>query len=259
MADENGAWPFTATSVGALVVPMSAIGAAAILAVGALIQRVTGMGLALVASPFLVLVLGPTTGVQLLQVVGLVVCAISAFQLRGDINLRKVGVLFGAALLGLVPGVLVTRLLSEAWLTILIGSITVVALTSIAFLHNSRVFAGIHGTLIAGVLSGFMNVTAGVGGPPLVVYAAATEWAYAEYVSSVQLFFTGLNFASLIGRGFPHLTGTMWVLSAIAAALGLFFGSKIGASISDSVARKSVIVVAFVGSVAAILRGISAL
>lgn len=238
---------------------VNTIGAAVILAVGALIQRVTGMGLALVASPFLVLVLGPTTGVQLLQIVGLVVCSISALQLWKDINFRKVGLLFLAALLGLIPGIAVTRVLPEAWLTILIGCITIVALASIAFLHRSRVLEGARGAFAAGAISGFMNVTAGVGGPPLVVYAGATEWKYTEYVASVQLYFAGLNIASLMGRGFPHLSGLMWVLSAVASALGLLVGSKISKSINDRVARRSVIVVAFVGSIAAIVRGISAL
>ena len=39
---------------------------------GALTQRLTGMGFALVAAPLLVVVVGPLTGVQLLQVIGIV-------------------------------------------------------------------------------------------------------------------------------------------------------------------------------------------
>ena len=64
------------------------VGAGVVLFFGSLIQRVTGMGLALVASPFLVLLLGSVTGVQTLQVVGLGVCLASAITLWSDVNIR---------------------------------------------------------------------------------------------------------------------------------------------------------------------------
>ena len=66
-------------------------GVGLVLFLGALVQRVTGMGMALVAAPLLVLLLGATTGVQTLQVIGLFTCLASAMVLRRDINLRRAG------------------------------------------------------------------------------------------------------------------------------------------------------------------------
>ncbi len=86
------------------------------------------MGLALVASPLLVLVLGATTGVQMIQVVGLVVCLVSAWMLRRDINYGRVGILLAASLFGIVPGSWMARSLPSSWLMIVIGCITLLAL-----------------------------------------------------------------------------------------------------------------------------------
>jgi len=233
--------------------------AGVILLIGSFIQRVTGMGLALVASPFLVLTLGATTGVQILQVVGLGVCATSAWILRRDINYRRAGIMLVASVIGLVPGALVAKHLPSSWLSIVIGAVTLAALASSAWLKRSNVFRGTPGVGLAGALSGFMNVTAGVGGPPIVIYANSTGWPYAEYVATTQLYFVGLNILSLIGRGFPSVSITSWCVIVAAAAIGTFVGHKVGSKINEDVAHKAILIVALVGSLATVVRGVVAL
>lgn len=235
------------------------IGTGVIVLLGSLIQRVTGMGLALVASPFLVLVLGADLGVQTIQAVGLGVCALSAWQLRASVSWRKAAALLVFSVIGLVPGAWVARALPAAWLSIVIGAITVLALVASTFVKDARVFEGTQGLSLSGVLSGFMNVTAGVGGPPIVIYASTTRWAYAEYVATVQLYFTGLNVLSLAGRGVPGLDPVEWVVVAGSAVLGLLIGHRIGSSISERVARPAIFVVALLGALATVARGVSAL
>lgn len=235
------------------------LAATLVLFLGSLLQRVTGMGLALAASPFLVLLLGPTTGVQTIQVVGLGVCVTSAFVLRASINYRRAAVLFAAALLGVVPGAWVARTLPPAWLSIGIGCVTIAALAATAFLRRSAVFHGARGTVLAGSASGFMNATAGVGGPPIVVYANSTHWRYDEYVATVQLLFAGLNAASLAGRGVPELPAAGWVALAVAAVAGILVGNKVGATINEHAAKRTILIVALIGSVATVVRGVAAL
>ncbi|AXE37687.1 sulfite exporter TauE/SafE family protein [Acidipropionibacterium virtanenii] len=231
----------------------------AVLFIASMVQRVTGMGLALLASPFLVLILGSTTGIQTCQFVGLGVCLASAVALRRDINLRRTGLLLVASAIGLLPGVWISRTLSSAWLSIVIGSVTICALASIQFLRRSSVFEGRKGVALAGGLSGFMNVTAGVGGPPLVVYANSTGWRYTEYVATVQLFFTGLNVMSLAGRGLPQVPGSAWAVIIATAAGGTLLGNFAGPRINDNLARRLVLAIALVGSLATVIRGITSL
>ena len=235
------------------------VGTGVVLFLGSLIQRVTGMGLALVASPLLVLGLGATTGVQMIQVVGLVVCLVSAWMLRRDINYGRVGILLAASLFGIVPGSWMARSLPSSWLMIVIGCITMAALFSTRLLQRSHVLTGRKGTAIAGGLSGFMNVAAGVGGPPMVIYANSTNWLYSEYVATVQLFFAGVNVLSLVGRGFPVVSHAAWIVVIVCSSAGLLLGHLVGYRIRDDFARKAVFIIALLGSLAAVVRGIMAL
>ena len=82
------------------------------LALAAMAQRVTGFGLALVSSPLLV-VLGPSTAVPLLQVLGIVTAGLILVRVYRDVEWVKlpwllvsalVGVWLGAWIAGLVAG-----------------------------------------------------------------------------------------------------------------------------------------------------------
>ena len=237
----------------------SAAGIGIILVIGSALQRVTGMGLALVASPFLTLVIGPDNGVLLLQAVGFFVCATSAWTLRADLNWAKAGILFLASMIGLLPGIGVAKSLPSSVLSISVGIITVIALALIMLFRKSDFFAGRRGLVAAGSASGFMNVTAGVGGPPLVIYAASSGWKYQEYVATVQILFAGMNLVSLAGRGLPSLSAPLWIVAALSAVCGLIAGNLAAEKINEQAARTAILVIAFIGAVAAIVRGISML
>lgn len=231
-------------------------GAAAILFVASAIQRITGMGLALVASPFLVLVLGSSVGVQVVQVVGLAVCGAAAWQLRRDCHRGKAGLLLASSLVGLVPGALLARAMSPAWLSVLIGGVTLLALVASLAVRRAPAFAGL---ATAGALSGFMNVTAGVGGPPLVIYANTTRWHHVEYVATVQLFFAAVNALSVAGRGWPPLPGPAWAAVAAASGAGLWTGHRLARHVSADALRWAVWGLAALGAAAALIRGLLSL
>ena len=235
------------------------VGAGVVLFFGSLLQRVTGMGLALVASPFLVLILGTVTGVQTVQVVGLAVCLASAITLWSDVNIRLTVLLLAASCIGLVPGTLVAKSLPASWLGILIGSVTLAALACTALLRRSSLFAGARGTAIAGALSGFMNVTAGVGGPPIVIYANSTDWDYREYLATVQLYFAGLNALSLLARGVPDLPAGGWAVAAVSSVAGIVIGNRLSTTINETIAKKAVFAIACIGSLATVIRSVATL
>jgi uncharacterized membrane protein YfcA len=104
-----------------------------------------------------------------------------------------------------------------------------------------------------------MNVTAGVGGPPIVIYANSTNWDYREYLATVQLFFAGLNVLSLVGRGIPDLPPVGWAVAAGSSVAGIIAGNLLSQHIKESVAKKAVFAIASVGSAATLIRGITSL
>jgi len=238
---------------------LTLVGVGVVLFFGSFIQRVTGMGLALVAAPFLVLLLGSVTGVQTLQVVGLGVCLVSAITLWSDVNFRVAALLLVTSAIGLVPGTWIAKSLPASWLGILIGTVTLVALAATVFLRKSRLFVGARGTGIAGALSGFMNVTAGVGGPPIAIYANSTDWEYREYLATVQLYFAGLNVLSLLARGGPDLPTAGWAVASGSAVAGVVIGNLLSSTINESIAKKAVLAIAGIGSLATVVQAVSTL
>jgi uncharacterized protein len=61
---------------------LASLGLAAAVSVGAGTQRITGLGFALVAAPFLVLLLGPFTGVLVVNVLGVAASVLVLVQVR---------------------------------------------------------------------------------------------------------------------------------------------------------------------------------
>lgn len=226
---------------------------------GAGTQRITGMGFALMASPFLVLALGVDDGVATSQALTLVASSIVLSRLWRAVEWRTAMLLLAASLAGIVPGAWLTRQLSAPVLAILIGCLVVVALVAVQFDERARVFTGPVGGASAGFLSGFMNVTAGVGGPPIVLYRLSTDWPQVPYVATVQVYFIGLNAASLGARGRPDLDAATWVAVIVALAAGLAIGERVARRVSEATARRMLVAVALAGAVATVAKGVAGL
>lgn len=225
-------------------------------ATGAATQRITGMGFALMASPLLVLLLGADDGVALSQVLTLLASVVVFAELWRSVEWRTAALLFLAALAGIVPGAWLTRQLSAPVLAILIGTSVIVALAAVTMDERARVFTGPVGGASAGFLSGFMNVTAGVGGPPIVLYRLSTDWSHLPYIATVQVYFIGLNLASLGARGAPSIDGLLWVAAITALATGLVVGEGLARHVSEARARTLIIIVALGGAIATVIKGL---
>lgn len=238
---------------------LALVGAGFIVFAGSLVQRLTGMGLSLVASPFLVLVLGPQLGVQTILVIGTMHCTLTTVTLRRDVNWRRAALLIATAAVGLLPGLWLVRSLPTAWLLVTVGAVTIVALLFSLTTRRNRLFEGTHGVVVTGGVSGFMTATAAVGGPPLAIYARTNSWRYTEYLATVQAYFAAINLLTLVGRGLPVLPAVAWVVLMIAALLGLLIGHPLSRRIDEKYAHAAIIIVAFVGSVATLIRGLMAL
>lgn len=236
---------------------LAAVGSFVLL--GSATQRITGMGFALVASPLLTLALGARVGVQLTQVLSLAASLLVLAQVWRSVEVTKALLLFVPALVGVVPGAFVSRTLPAPVLAVVVGALVVGALLAMACSTRARVFKGTAGLASAGFLSGFMNVTAGVGGPAVVLYALSAQWRHEAFVATVQLYFAALNVASLLAVGWPPLDGPTWAIALASLALGLVAGNALASRVPYEAARKLVFGVALTGSLATMVKGTLAL
>lgn len=230
---------------------------------GALAQRITGMGFALVAAPALVLLLGPFDGVMVANAGGLISSLIILPRLRRDIEWRRYAVLIVPAVVGSVAGALVAVRLPGTVLQVGIGLLVIAALTvSLVVVRTDHVATGTPPALIAGVASGFMSATAGVGGPAVSVYAVATRWPQRAFAATAQPYFATLASVSLVGKlaadGWraPGLDATAWAVVLGCLVLGLIGGEALSRVVPTRVARAGVIVIAYVDGAAAVVDGL---
>ena len=228
-------------------------------ALGAVTQRVTGVGFALVAAPLLVLVAGPFDGVILANLLSLVVCVVVLARTWRDVDWRRGILLVVPALLAIPAGAYVARTVPGPVLLLVIGSIVLVALALVQLSARARILHGTGGAITAGAASGFMNVTAGVGGPAIVLYAVSTRWEHRRFVATFQLYAALVNVASLLSKGRFHLGPAAIVLSLLALAVGLAAGELVSRRVSAEQARRLVVLLAMAGALATVVKGLVAL
>lgn len=242
-----------------MAVGLTAALVAASVIFGAATQRMTGMGFALVAAPPLVLILGASDGVPLVQVLSLGVSFSVFISTFSGVAWRKAMMLLGPAILGIIPGWWLASVAQTGVLLILIGLMVVLAILAMLADQRARVFKGTPGLLSAGFLSGFMNVTAGVGGPAIVLYKLSTEWDHKQFVATVQVYFMALNTASLVAHGTPELPQPVWVAAVMGLMLGIALGFVLARRLPVKAASRLVVAVALAGSMATIVQGITLL
>lgn len=230
---------------------------------GAGMQRVTGMGFALVAAPFLVLLLGPVEGVVLVNVCGAVTAGAIIFRVVKDIDWKRYAALAASALLGIVPAAILIRLIPAPVLEISIGVILAVGLTVLLVLKSATLPERRRYLLTAGGLSGFMNTAAGVGGPAVSMYSIATRWQHKSFAATMQPYFFTIGTFSLISKAitapatFPVLPVAMWLAVAAACLGGLVLGDLAAKHVPARAAQILLIILAYLGAAATIIRGVS--
>lgn len=230
--------------------------------VGAAMQRLTGMGFALVSAPFVVLLLGPTTGIVLVNICGVVASALVLFRVLRDIDWKKFLILAAAAVAGVVPGAAIVKFIPPAWLQIGVGLMVLAGLTVSLRMSSIKHHHGIKPMLLAGVTSGIMNTTAGVGGPAMSVYAVASGWGQRSFAATMQPYFLTIGAASVLAKyvaspeSMPLLDSREWAAIGGAIVVGLVAGEVLARWITPAKARALMVVLAYGGAAAATTRGI---
>jgi len=224
---------------------------------GALTQRITGIGFALVCAPLLVLIAGPFEGVVLSNLLGLAVSVVVFVTLWRDTEWLKGLLLLVPALVAIPFGAWVARNVPPAPLMVIIGLTVILALGAVVLSERARVLRGTGGAVVAGGASGFMNVTAGVGGPAIVLYAVSTAWEHRRFVATFQFYSIFVNLASLAAKGgMPRVSPAALVISFGALAVGLVGGEFLSRRVDHELARRVAIGLAFAGAAFTVVKGV---
>ncbi|MFI7408640.1 TSUP family transporter [Streptomyces sp. NPDC049627] len=229
---------------------------AGIVLLGASVQWLTGMGFALVAVPALVLLLGPVEGVSLANCAAGAICLVGLVGGWRYVRPAAMVPLCVAAACTVPAGTWLTRRLPEPWLLLSMGGLVTAAVLLV--LRGARVPAlrGRRGAVVAGAAGGFMNSAAGVGGPPVSLYALNAGWTVREFVPNAMFYGVVVNAFSVASNGVPELGGAQWALVVGAMAAGGLIGRGLASRIPEKRARLLVLLLALTGGVTAVGKGL---
>lgn len=245
------------------------MGAAAIFGIvllGACIQRVSGMGLGLVAAPILAVLLGPVEGILVSNVLAVINASMTTVVRRRDVDWRQFALISPVLVVGAVPAAWLPTVADTPVLLASVGVLMLCALGLSTFGQSHippvRTRAA---PLIAGLAAGFMNTLAAIAAPALTVYAQATRWEQRSFSATLQPIFLVAGIVSVAVKvlgGAADLNNTdVWVWPAGIGGMicGIILGSLLSTRIPTSTARRVALTIATAGAVVVLVRGISGL
>jgi hypothetical protein len=221
---------------------------------GAVAQAVTGFGFSLVSAPFLVAAYGAPTGVQLNLVLS---TGLNLFLLAGGrkhLDARSAGRLLVPAVVATVVVGSLIRGSHDDRLTVAAGLLCLVGVGAVWRGRTLARITGTAGTIVVGTLSGAINVAAGIGGPPVVLFGTTAGWPPEVARPTLQAFFLGINAVGLVTLGAPEQL-PLGVVGA--AAVGMVLGWRATRRLHADQVRVAVLVVAAAGSLLAVVRGLT--
>lgn len=232
--------------------------------VGAIAQRIAGLGFALLIAPFLVLILGPHEGVLMVNICGVVSSTLIMARVWRDVDWSMVRWLSVPAIAGSVAGSVATAYVPAAPLSVTVGAVVLAALlVSLVLQRSDVVVRGNPPKVLAGLAAGLTNSMAGVGGPAVSAYALLARWPQRPFAATLQPFFVfiglvtlGTKFAVDPGQA-PALHAWMWAAITAVIVLGIYAGERLARHVRDEHARLAVVVIAFAGALAALVKGLA--
>jgi len=225
-------------------------------AVGGFAQRASGLGFSLIVSPALVLAVGPRAGVTLANLLGMAVALTVLATSARRLDLARARVLVPAGLAGVIPGTVAFYLLPAGWLQVAVGALTGLGLMTVFLARGLRAAPSLPVTAAAGLASGFSSAVAGAGGPPLAIYAIATEWPQAQFAATGQVAFAIQAGAALAAKGLPPVP-VLWLAAAVAAALsGVAAAHLVSGRINPVQARRAAVGIAAAAITVTTIHGI---
>jgi uncharacterized membrane protein YfcA len=224
--------------------------------VGAGVQRVSGIGFALISAPLLVLLLGPYDGIVVANLLAVIVATTTLASTWREVDRTRAWVLVPTGLLGVIPGVIVARTLPTDLLQVVIGALILAGMVLVLFRSRAHAAATTPTNIGTGLVSGFMTATAGVGGPALTVYAVATGWSQRAFAATAQVCFIGQSTLAIALKGLPDLSLPTIAALVLVVAAGLGCGHLLAGRVPEAIARRFVIGLALLGATAAMAKGI---
>ncbi|MCF0254476.1 MAG: sulfite exporter TauE/SafE family protein [Duodenibacillus sp.] len=205
--------------------------------IAAFLQSITGFGLVIIAAPLLMHFYEPKAVVLMMALLAFSSNAWQSLFVWKDADRPTVLWLLAGTAAAQPAGYLFFDAVSQDGLKLFAGVMLLASLLAMQLLRL-RFAVRPRNSLICGAASGLMQVTTGMGGPPLILYSAYTDFTPRRLRGTCILFFLASNVCSIA----TYLAGGQDMLAAAREAAwllpGIFLGVACGQGLIDAVPVK---------------------
>ena len=233
-----------------------------VILLGGFIQGITGFGFAMIALPALAFFLPLTTVVPLLVLFGLVTNLFILWETHQWIRLSEIRVITFFGLVGIPFGVAALRLLNPSLLKVAIGLLVTVTAIAMAYGFKMTFRHRIFSSGITGFLSGFLNGSISMSGPPIVLFLTNEDSPKVEFRANLTLYGAVTNIVTIVSFVFSGMMesnvlrqfGILLPSLVIGMVLGMFATRKIAEDLFRKIVLALLAITGIV-TVALTLRG----
>jgi uncharacterized membrane protein YfcA len=227
----------------------------AVVLVATTAQTVAGFGFALVAVPFFAAVLDVRDAVVLVSLLGLLNNAILTRTAWRHVPWEVVGPMLAGAFAGMPIGLIVLLLAPPDGLRIGVGAVTLAMAAALA--AGVRIGRrSVAAEVSAGLVSGLLNTSVGINGPPIVLYLQGREHAPGEFRGAMAVFFFVCNAITLAGFFATGIVSrealTLWAVALPAVGTGSLLGHTLVRRVEPALFRRLVFVLLSASAVSAV-------
>ena len=195
---------------------------------GTFVNSVAGFGMALVAMPFLVSILGLRSAVPLMALVGFSVLFFLSIRFRRTLSFGMVWRLLVSSLVAIPFGVQILAKVPETITLTFLGVVIVLYVVYRVLKLPMPALANPNWAFLFGSMGGLLSGAYSTSGPPLVAYADARRWSPDEFRSNLSAYFLSNTIFTIIVHYFSgNLTDLVirsWLLALPFMAAGLAAG-----------------------------------
>lgn len=216
--------------------------AAGVAVIAGMVRGFAGFGAAMVMTPVFSALYGPAVGITLCLLLEIVVVLPLLPRVVPHVDWRRIGLLLVAAAAGVPFGNFVlTRIDPQPmrW------AISAIVLTAVALLASGWRYGGpprTPATLVAGLISGFLNGLSGMAGPPIAFYYLASNETVTRVRANLTTYFLFVDMmaiAMFASRGLvPWRAGFEGLALAPAVVLGGLIGERLFPLASEQFYRR---------------------
>lgn len=229
-----------------------------VVAFGSTVMALVSFGLGMVLSPFLLLMLDPTSVVLTINSLTILILGFTLARSKQDVSVKDVTPLALGGLLGAPVGVLILNSAGPSVLRVAIAGI-ILALVIPSALNLQRPFSRTNLTSpVAGFLGSMLVTGMGVGTPLVVLYLVNQAWPVKTIRASLAFYSTVVAIAAIILYAVTGLytMERIWLILRFipAVLLGVILATVLGQRIDDKMLRRVILVVVIVASLALLGR-----